>query len=520
VAVSERSERRPSRPGRGERAEQSFPAALRWLADANPDRPAVVHEGRTISRRDLDRASNRMARAYGALGVGPGRLVTITLPNGIDWYVAAFATWKLGAVPNPVSAGLPPRERAAIVDLADPALVVGVEAGAYGDRPTVPAGFTPDPGLDDGPLPDATSPSWKAMTSGGSTGRPKIVVDALPAVIDPRAPSTRIGMQVDGVQLVPGPLYHNGPFGFSVRGLLTGSTLVVMTRFDAAEALRLLEEHRVDWVSFVPTMSTRILKLDPAVRAAADLSSLRVLFSTGSAWPAWSKRAWIDWLGPDRVLEAYGGTETQTGTLITGREWLERPGSVGRPTVGPMRVLDPITFAELAPGEIGELFLMPAGGPGTTYRYIGATARSTPDGWESLGDMGWMDADGYVYLADRRTDMIVTGGANVYPAEVEAALEAHPGVRSSCVIGLSDDDLGQRVHAIVDAPATVTEADLRAHLAERLVRYKIPRTFEWVDGLLRDDAGKVRRSALRAERQAGPAGGGADAATGPPGDPP
>jgi bile acid-coenzyme A ligase len=221
---------------------------------------------------------------------------------------------------------------------------------------------------------------------------------------------------------------------------------------------------------------------------------------TGAPSPEWLKRAWIDWLGPEKIYEAYGGTERSGGTMISGTEWLARPGSVGRPTGGRrIRVLRP-DGSECAPGEVGEIFMLPPGGQGSTYRYVGAEAKATADGWETLGDLGHVDADGYLYVVDRRTDMIVTGGANVYPAEVEAALDAHPAVRSSCVVGLPDDDLGQRVHAIVDAPAPPDEADLREHLARHLVRYKIPRSFEFVDEPLRDDAGKVRRSALREAR--------------------
>jgi bile acid-coenzyme A ligase len=159
--------------------------------------------------------------------------------------------------------------------------------------------------------------------------------------------------------------------------------------------------------------------------------------------------------------------------------------------------------SDCAPEEIGEIYMMPAGGQGTTYRYIGAEMPATSDGWETLGDLGHLDEQGYLYLADRKTDMIVSGGSNVYPAEVEAALDAHPAVRSSAVVGLPDDDLGQRIHAIVDVPAgDVTDEALREHLAEHLVRYKIPRSFEFVREVLRDDAGKLRRSALRDARSA------------------
>jgi bile acid-coenzyme A ligase len=163
-----------------------------------------------------------------------------------------------------------------------------------------------------------------------------------------------------------------------------------------------------------------------------------------------------------------------------------------------MRILDPEGKPSPA-GEVGELYMLPDTGPGSTYHYLGATPKNR-DGWESLGDMGWMDAEGYVYLTDRHTDMILSGGANVYPAEVEAALDSHPLVRSSCVIGLPDEDMGQRIHAIVDATGAVTEERLREHVAARLASYKVPRTFEWVSEPLRDDAGKVRRTALREER--------------------
>jgi len=186
--------------------------------------------------------------------------------------------------------------------------------------------------------------------------------------------------------------------------------------------------------------------------------------------------------------------------MITGTEWLERPGSVGRPTHGRKIEIRDEDGKPLPAGEIGEVYMMPPGGPGSTYRYIGAEPRATDDGWESLGDMGYMDEEGFLFLVDRRNDMIVTGGANVYPAEVEAALDAHPHVHSSAVIGLPDDDLGQRIHAIVEARPPVSEDEMRSHLTELLVRYKTPRSFEFTDQPLRDDAGKVRRSKLREER--------------------
>ncbi len=476
----------------------SYGRALAWHAQRNPERVAVAHEAEQRSFGALERRSNRLARAYAERGVAPGSLVTVALSNGLEHFEACLATWKLGATPNPISSRLPERERHALVDLAKPALVVGAPEGSYGEHTALPADFAPDPALSDAPLPDAVPRHARAMTSGGSTGRPKLILDLVPGACDPTQPTNR--MQPGGTTLVPGPLYHAGPFITAWQSLLAGRRVVVMSRFDPVEALALIERWRVDWVLFVPTMMQRIWRLPEAERRARDLSSLDTVMCTGAPSPAWLKRAWIDWLGPERIHEAYGGSERIAGTQISGSEWLAHPGSVGRPTADrKIRILRPDGSA-CAPGEVGEVFMMPPGGRGSTYRYVGAEATATDDGWESLGDLGWLDEDGYLYLADRKTDMVVTGGANVYPAEVEAALDAHPAVRSSAVIGLPDDDLGQRLHALVDATAPVGEDALRAHLAAHLARNKIPRSFEFVDEPLRDDAGKVRRSALRAAR--------------------
>jgi bile acid-coenzyme A ligase len=480
-------------------AEMPIGTAVRWLAEQDPDRPAITHEGRTVTRRELDLRSNRLARAYAELGVGQDDLVTIGLPNGIEFYEACLAAWKLGATPQPVSARLPAREREAIVELADPPIVVGVEPGTHGSRTCVPAGFEPDPSLSDEPLPERTAKAFKAPTSGGSTGRPKIIVSGQPGVVDPEGPRA-FGSRANGTQLVPGPLYHNAPFMFSINGLLSGNHLVVLTRFDASLTLEMVERHGVDWMLLVPTMMHRIWRLPDEEKYGRDLSTLNGILHLGAPCPQWLKAAWIEWLGPDRIWELYAGTEAQGVTIISGQEWLEHPGSVGRPREGTMKICDPFG-EELPPGEVGELWMKVP--ERATYHYIGAQARHQ-DGWESLGDMGWFDEDGYLYLADRMTDMILTGGSNVYPAEVEAALDEHPAVSSCAVIGLPDDEMGNVVHAVLHLHpgAEVSDDELRAFLAERLVTYKIPRTFERIDTPVRDDAGKVRRSALRAERVA------------------
>jgi bile acid-coenzyme A ligase len=488
-------------------AETPFGVALAQLAAAAPDRPAITHEDRTVSRGELERRTNRLARAYARLGVRPDSFVTIALPNGIAFFEAAIAAWKLGATPQPISPRLPVAERRAILELAAPALVVGVDPSEVPGRPAVPAGFEPETALADDPLPPVVPASWKAPTSGGSTGRPKLIVATQPGTLEAIAPFYRLTPRVDeGVGIVTGPLSHNGPFTTACVGLLMGVHQVVMTRFDAAKALELIERYRVDWMYAVPTMMLRIWRLPESERRARDLSSLVSVLHMAAPCPPWLKQGWIDWLGPDRIWELYGGTEAQAFTVINGHQWLAHRGSVGRPSVGEIRVLDVAGHA-CPPGEVGEVWMRRGEGAPPVYRYIGAEAK-TRDGWESLGDMGWMDAEGYLYLTDRDTDMILVGGANVYPAEVEAALEEHPAVRGSCVIGLPDEDLGNVVHAIVQADREVGDAELLAHLRERLAPYKLPRSFERVSEPLRDDAGKVRRSALRTARVgAGPPGG-------------
>jgi bile acid-coenzyme A ligase len=390
-------------------------------------------------------------------------------------------------------------ERDAIVELAQPSLVVGSPDGSVLGAPTVPLGHRPDASLDDSPLPPLIASAYKAPTSGGSTGRPKLIVAAHPATTESFAPVFALTrMKQGGVHLCTGPVHHNGPLLFSMTALFHGNHVVVMERFDAATALELVEHYGVDWMYMVPTTMGRVLRLDPAVRDSRDVSSLRTVFHTAAPCPAWVKRAWIEWIGGEKIVEIYAGTEGQAVTAIDGNEWLAHPGSVGRPLGGEFVVRD-ADGNDLPAGEVGTIWMRPPG-PRATYRYIGATARTMEGGWETLGDLGRIDAEGYLFLSDRETDMILVGGSNVYPAEVEAALLEHPLVDDACVIGLPDDDLGAIPHALVFLTGEVNDGELREHVRSRLAPYKTPRSFERVTERLRDDAGKMRRTALRAER--------------------
>ncbi|MCB1543214.1 MAG: AMP-binding protein, partial [Rhodoblastus sp.] len=238
-------------------------------------------------------------------------------------------------------------------------------------------------------------------------------------------------------------------------------------------------------------------------REKYDVSSLRVVFHMAAPMPMWLKEEWIDWLGPERIYELYGGTERQASTIIPGTEWVRRKGSVGRVEIGAAKVVGD-DGRELPPGETGEIYLRSAEGPGTTYHYLGAEPKRDGDGWESLGDVGRIDAEGYIWLADRRTDMILRGGANIYPAEVEAALIAHPDIESCAVVGLPHPDLGSSIHAVLQvregADADAIVAGLPNFLTDLLSRPKHPESYEVTSEPVRDDAGKVRRTMLRDER--------------------
>lgn len=471
----------------------SFSRRLAGLAAARPAAAAVTCGARTLTRNELDISSNRWARALSGMGVRKDQRVAIALPNSVEFYQITVALWKIGATPLPVSSRLPRKELNEIIQLSGTPLVIGVDPQWFADRRVLPPDFTPDASISAEPLPDAVASHWKVCTSGGSTGRPKLIVDARGTVFD-QTLGAFLRLPSEEAVCLPGPLYHNAAFSWSLIALLRGNHVITMPKFDAHSTLQLIDTHDISWVGLVPTMMNRIWRLEPSIRDGYDISTLRTVFHSGAPCPAWLKEAWIGWLGPEHIVEAYGGTEGQGVTRIDGVEWLQRKGSVGRAFPGCRMKICNESGQEVAPGNRGEIFFLPDSGQGSTYRYVGAEPKAIEGGWETLGDVGCVDADGYLYVADRSKDLILCGGANIYPAEVEAAIESHPAVRSSIVIGLPDDDLGQRVHAIVDAPAGLSEDALRAHLAEQIVRYKIPRSFEFVSESLRDEAGKVRRS--------------------------
>lgn len=465
------------------------------LAAADPEAPAVTHGGRTITRGQLDSITNRLARGYAELGVRQGDYVTIALPNSIEWVQAVVATWKLGAIPQPLSSRLPDTEYGHLLDLRERALLVG-RPDPRGEIPSVPGDF--DPGdVSDAVLPEAVSPSLKSMASGGSTGRPKLIEAGGDGRFQGTVVAAMMGNLPTDTQLVSVPLSHNTGFTSATTALATGQHLVLMSRFDPAEFLHLITEYRVNYLATVPTIMQRLLPVYRANPQGYDLSSVTRWWHLAAPCPPNVKEAWIEILGPDVVWELYGGTELQALTFISGSEWLTHRGSVGRVVSGEMKVLDD-DGNECPPGVVGEIYMRPRPGSRPTYRYIGSTAKDR-NGWDSLGDLGWFDEDGYLYLADRRVDMFTVGGRNVYPAEIESALSEHPAVLSCLVVGVPHDDLGQVPHALIHTETPLDETTVKTFVGERLSEYKVPRSVEFVDTPLRDDAGKARRTAVRDE---------------------
>jgi len=444
--------------------------------------------------------------------------VTIALPTGSEFVEVSFACWKLGASPNNIGSSHPFRERDEIIRLANPRLVVGVPSLADPSMQThegyrcLPEGFEPGPHLSPQPLPDVFANNWLVATSGGSTGRKKLIVLTEPSFVEMQDLSggqwamlggfnTLGGGRANGVDLVSAPLSHNAPFHCVIQGVLSASHQVILTKFDAKSMLQLIEQHKCTFAYFVPTMMKRIWDLPRDVRLSFNVNSLEGIFHMAAPCPPWLKEAWCDWLGPEKIWELYGPTEAMAWTLIRGDEWKSRPkiegyNLVGRPDCGELQIRDLATRSELPPGTSGEVW-MRHHERRMTYIYRGAESTQDDDGWETVGDIGMLDEDGYLYLGDRKKDMVLVGGTNVYPAEVEAALEEHPSVKSAVVVGLPDADLGQVLHAVVYAGGNpVSAEDLKAFLRSRLSGHKIPKKFNWADNHLRGEDGKVRRSEL------------------------
>jgi len=497
-----------------------------------PDKPAMIFGDAVRTYGELDRRVNQIAHALRRAGIAEGDRVAVALFNSFEWFEVLNALGRLGALLVPVSfRGKGPEIAYMLGDSAAKLLVVDPRLADEVDRALAEQPLDDEHVWVTGPAAPWRGVSFEQRIAGepatpppgahpgggynvliytsGTTGRPKGILRApLPpdrVALQMLGVAQMWGFTADEVHLVPGPVYHTAPGSQGQMHLSLGATIVIMPRFDAEDFLRLVERHRVTNAQMVPAMFFRILALPAEVQRSHDLSSLRKVLHAAAPCPVAVKQRIMAVFPPGTVWEFYGASEGG-GTRIGPDEWLANPGSVGRPWPGlAVKVLDD-DGQPCAPNEIGTIYLMLS--PGATFSYSGAddkTRAAFRDGFFTVGDMGYLDEDGYLFIADRKIDMIISGGANVYPAEVEQVLYRHPQVLDVAVIGVPDDEMGESVKAIVElrAGAPGSAQELIDFCRRDLAHYKCPKSVDFVTELPREPQGKVLKRALRERYWAG-----------------
>lgn len=490
--------------------------AIAYWADVAPDRPAIVSPFGDRSCAELDARADQLVRALRSRGLRAGDAVALVARNRPEfvevWAACRRAGWRLtpinwhltvdemSYIVNDCEARVlvvdaetkPAAELAARhVDALLTVLSVGGRIERAEEYSEVMAGESSDP------LTDPAPGSLMLYTS-GTTGRPKgVSKQPHPPVVENIA-----FYEADSVHLCTGPLYHAAPLNISlISPISNGATVVLMDRWTAEDTLRLIDEHRVTHTHVVPTMFHRLLALDDATRERYDLSSLRLVVHGAAPCPIAVKRAMIEWVGPV-LVEYYASTEG-AGTLVDAGTWLRKPGTVGKPFPEDQVFVGDEDAQPLPNGDIGIVWVKSH--PGDEFEYFGdpeKTERSQRGAWYTLGDLGYLDEDGYLFLSGRSAELIISGGVNIYPAEIDAVLLEHPAVRDAATIGVPNHEWGEEVLAVVELDPAVSASPeladaLIAHTRTRLAGFKCPRSIEFVDELPRQDNGKVYRKVLR-----------------------
>ena len=501
-------------------------------AQNTPDSVAIIDGGTSISYGDLNGTVNRLANGLLALGVRPGDRAVWCGANSVPVITFLHAARKIGLVAVPLAYRFTAEEMQYVIDNSDAVLVVvdaeqadrvaavreripkvrhvvvfggpafegarswdEVVAGAGGDG----AGGDAEPPIGGDPTAGATM-----IYTSGTTGKPKgaLRTSTDPALVITLLQELRL-RPGEEVHITSGPLYHSGPLAWAVLTHTLGGTIVVLRHFDAERWIDLVREHRVTNTFSAPTQLKRIVSLPDEVLARADLTSMRSLVANAAPVPYALKQEVIAKLGDGFLFEVYGSTELGVDTILPPEDQLRKPGSCGR-TYGTVqvRIVGP-DGEELPDGEPGELFIR------STLALDGYHRTAEPisdrDGWKSVGDIAYVDDEGYVYICDRKNDMIISGGMNIYPAEIEAVLHAHPDVMDAAVFGVPSDEWGESVHAVVQPKAghTIDLDALKTHAVEHLAGYKRPRSWEVRDELPRTESGKLLKRVLRDEHWQG-----------------
>jgi fatty-acyl-CoA synthase len=490
------------------------------------NKPAVIlhPSGTVISFGELEARANRLAHRFRQAGLREGDAVAILMENNEHIHAVMWAARRSGLYYVPINTHLTASEAAYIVDNSNAKAIIGSAAlrdTCAGLAEHLPGGL-PDllmiaggdlPGWEcypecvadqpDTPIDDEREGDLLQYSS-GTTGRPKGIKRELPHVPPDAAPGMMSAlidywMDRDSVYLSPAPIYHTAPSVWSMSAQAGGVTTVVMEKFEPEAALDAIQRYRVTHGQFVPAMFTRMLKLPESVRNSYDISSLKRVMHAAAPCPVQIKKQMMDWWGPI-VDEYYASSEAIGSTLIAAEDWLAHPGSVGKPMTGGLHILGE-DGSELSPGQAGEIYFE----GGYSFEYLNDPSKTAASrdkhGWVTVGDIGYLDDEGYLFLTDRRHHMIISGGVNIYPQEAENLLVTHPKVLDAAVFGIPDDEMGQRVMAAVQTvdPADATDQfaeELLAWLRDRLSHFKCPRSIAFEPQLPRTDTGKLYKNGL------------------------
>jgi bile acid-coenzyme A ligase len=486
----------------------SYGQRLHDVAALRPDDADLVMVARDGSERpvpwgELESRANQIGRLLEEHAVSGSSCVALALPNCLDHILVTLAIWKLGATLLPLRHDMPQWEMDRLLALAEPTVLVSDVHASRASATLTRRHIEASVARSDAALPDRIPECVSLLASSGSTGLPKLIVTPARGVVADN-PQRLYSPDQPTTILVTSPLYHVNGFHFASPPLLEGARAIVMEKFDAALAVELIERYKITFTVMVPTMLQRIARLDGLRRE--QFASLETLVYGGAKIPEWLVDRWIELVRPEVFNLTYGSSELLGLARMTGLEWADHRGATGRPVDATVSIRDDEGNV-LPVGEIGHIYMRPTDPNRRLFEYVGSvTPQPTADGFHTIGDLGSLDADGYLYVADRRTDLIITGGANVFPAEVEAALSEHPAVLDQVVVGVSDNEWGQRVHAIIqprDPHAPPDLDELRSFCKERLASYKVPKTYEVVDRITRTEAGKLNRNRLGAARAEG-----------------
>ncbi len=499
-----------------------------------PDKKAVIHSvtGESLTYAELDARSNQLAQLMFDLGLRRGDHMAIFMENDLRYFEVVWAALRSGLYCTTVNRYLTTEEAAYIVDNSESQVLITSKtlSDIAADLPSICSGE--GPGVKRWLMTDEPAPGYEEyeqaiaaypatplteqpagammLYSSGTTGRPKGILRPLPETSIEKS-DTGIGALQAGVwgfdentiYLSPAPLYHSAPTGFTIGTIANGGTVIMMPRFDEEGALKAIEDHKVTHSQWVPTMFSRMLKLDEEKRRGFDLSSHKVAIHAAAPCPKGVKQQMFDWWGPI-IYEYYGGTELNGLTHITPEAWLTKPGTVGQPILGVLHICD---------DDGNEV---PAGTPGLVYfelpimpfKYLKDDEKTKgaqhPQhaNWSALGDVGYVDEDGYLFLTDRATFMIISGGVNIYPQEIEDALIMHPSVQDVAVIGVPHEEMGEAVKAVVQlipevAASDAVAAELMAYTREHIAHYKCPRSIDFEAELPRLPTGKLYKRLLK-----------------------